>query len=107
MSKIKCRVTHCVSNKYTSCIRPKIDVRENEEQLNDIFCSSFKEKRMSDFQTEYAYQDFPMLFEVDIDCDSYLCRYNNEHKCKKHVVEITGTSATKAEDSSCDSFEPR
>ena len=87
MSKINCKVTKCLNNKYSSCTKTYIDV-ENITDDNAI-CKSYKEKMFNNYKTEFAYDDFPMLFEVNVSCMSTDCIHNKELKCNYGEIEIS------------------
>ena len=86
MSKINCKVTNCVSNRYSSCMKTSIDVCKCAE--DEAICDSYKEKKFNDYKSEFAYQDFPMLFEVSVDCKTTDCVHNRNLKCAYGEIEI-------------------
>lgn len=86
MSKINCKATNCVSNRYCSCMKTTIEVCKANEC--DSICDSYKEKRFNDYKSEFAYQDFPMLFEVNVDCKATDCTHNRNLKCAYGEIEI-------------------
>ena len=86
MAKINCKATNCINNRYDSCMKVSINVL-NKTKENAI-CESYKEKKFNDYKSEFAYMEFPMLFEVSVDCQSKDCYYNKNLKCGYSEIEI-------------------
>lgn len=106
MTKISCGVSSCVYNKFHSCLKENIMIGDNSANLKkETFCSSYKERQVSDYKAEFANIDFPVLMKVNVKCQAKNCRFNETNRCLKDTIKIEQNFHLGKVHTKCISFE--
>ena len=103
MTRLKCNISDCVSNKDNLCCRPYIDVGgTNACSCGETCCDSYMKKtgnatNSADFSSPNA--------ALEINCKAQNCVHNKSGKCHAGLVNISngsnGTECASFKEKSC------
>lgn len=104
MTKLGCTVTSCIHNADSCCCKQAIlvDGREAKEKCQTC-CQSFDENKDGSFKNLFKTPEL----RLEIDCEAVNCVYNESRHCVADKIDITGSGASKAEETECASFVAR
>lgn len=102
MPLLVCSAQHCVYNNGMYCGKGDIMVKgEHADKANETCCSSFKERGMDSAKSSVG---TPSQI-IQVDCTACNCQYNEEKVCTAEKIDITGASASRADQTACGTFE--
>lgn len=100
MARLHCNACNCANNNNNYCCLSSIYVGGNStDKAKYTDCDSFINKG-SGF-TNSTYNPNP---EVNITCNAYNCIYNDDNRCTKAHVDISGLNSCSSEGTCCSSF---
>ncbi len=107
MSHIKCNANNCINNQSSYCISANIRISGRDSYgCSSTQCDSFLEFKKADATYNTEFGDMPSFSGGSlVSCNAVNCLNNNDDKCIKDVVDISGKVANKASETSCESFD--
>lgn len=103
MPNLNCTVKNCYYNKTDRCTRDDILIEGKSATTTDsTTCDSFKMKNDS-FTNSCNCSDSPKDC-VKVACRAVNCSYNDKFMCSAKHVNICGASASKSDQTECDTF---
>ena len=102
MTKLRCDAIHCMSNREGCCCRPDIQVGGSQAtEYQQTCCESFRPLKDGAVNATNYNQ---VNHEMPIHCEATKCMYNKAHQCAADTVRMSGSSAQKADQTSCETF---
>ncbi|MBE6767492.1 MAG: DUF1540 domain-containing protein [Ruminococcaceae bacterium] len=103
MTKLQCDAIHCISNRDGCCCRPNIQVGGSQAtEYQQTCCESF---RPIEGNATNAMDFSHVNKQMPIRCEATKCVYNKECQCVADAVRVAGSSAHKADQTACETFE--
>ncbi len=103
MPSLDCSVKNCYYNKENLCVRNDILVEgKNATTTDATACDSFKLK--NDEFTNSCGCDAAPNASLKVACRAENCMYNKNYMCDATHIDIGGITASKSEQTECDTF---
>lgn len=106
MTILSCSATSCIYNKEELCSKGDILVDgPNAHTPNETCCASFQKRTQSSATNSCA--SGCGCETIQIDCKACECTYNEQHKCTASAIDISGSGASKQDDTMCSTFQEK
>lgn len=102
MPLLVCAAQKCVYNDGMYCSKGDIKVGgESASTPQETCCASFKERTSEGAKSSMGTPSQ----HIDVDCEAYRCKYNEDCKCHADKIGITGAAACQCEQTECGTFD--
>ncbi len=105
MTRLKCHVIHCASNKEHCCCRPDIKVVGEDACCSGDTCCDSYTSIPKGAKNEVGYHK--PNGQMPINCSAVKCVYNAEGMCQADHIQMNGSTATEKCQTACGTFQPR
>lgn len=101
MAQLVCGAKNCCYNKEQLCCKGDIMVAgKHAECSENTCCESFYRQKTDTFSSSISHPSAT----ISIDCEALKCRYNVNYRCQAKQVDIRGSQAENATQTSCATF---
>lgn len=116
--QLKCNADHCLYNRSHLCSAETIEVQGGQTMGGDAtFCGTFNSKELGNYVSSLGNMNYSgaaqqmfsgePVMDPKVLCNAVNCVYNSEKLCQADAVQIQNEVSTTAEQTECQTFNPR
>lgn len=116
--QLKCNAEHCLYNRNHLCSAEAIEVQGGQTQDGEAtFCGTFSSKELGNYVSSLGNMNYSSavqqmfseepVMDPKVLCNAVNCVYNSDKLCQADAVQIQNEVSSTAEQTECQTFNPR